>query len=274
MELIKTLKTTLEIKFPLQDGSFLVRGIDPGSFNFPVRYAMNRLITGHNADFMQEDKFVEASRLARQTLNISPQSLPNSDPRSWNTYVCCWAASHAKNLPGDFVECGVNTGMYSTAVIHYIDFNRTGKTFFLCDTFTGIPEEQVTPEEAEFYKNISADVVKRHNSENYTRDIYEDVKEQFKDYNVKLIRGKVPDTLSLVDAEKICYLSIDMNIVAPEIAAAEYFWDKIVPGGVIVLDDYGWSWHLPQKKAFDKFAENRSVKVLPLPTGQGLIFKQ
>jgi len=87
------------------------------------------------------------------------------------------------------------------------------------------------------------------------------------------VQGIIPGTLSQVTAEKVSYLSIDMNCVAPEIAAAEFFWDKLVSGAVMVLDDYGFELHEPQKRAFDAFAEKRGVQVLSMPTGQGLIFK-
>jgi hypothetical protein len=56
---------------------------------------------------------------------------------------------------------------------------------------------------------------------------------------------------------------------APEIAAAEHFWDRLVPGGIIVLDDYGWRKQINQKIAFDRFADARKINVLSLPTGQG-----
>ena len=68
------------------------------------------------------------------------------------------------------------------------------------------------------------------------------------------VRGMVPDTLSQVTATAICYLSLDMNNTAPEIAAAEHFWDRLVPGGIIVLDDYGWRKQINQNIAFDRFA--------------------
>jgi hypothetical protein len=64
-----------------------------------------------------------------------------------------------------------------------------------------------------------------------------------------------------------------MNNVMPEIAAAEYFWDKLVSGAVMVLDDYGFGTHVEQKLGFDAFAARKGVQVLSLPTGQGLIFK-
>ncbi len=48
-----------------------------------------------------------------------------------------------------------------------------------------------------------------------------------------------------------------MNCAPPEIAAAEYFWDRLVPGAEIVLDDYGWQKHDGQRLAFDGFAQKK-----------------
>ena len=65
----------------------------------------------------------------------------------------------------------------------------------------------------------------------------------------------------------------DMNCVQPEIAAAEYFWERLVPGAVMLLDDYGHAGHELQKEAFDRFSKHHGVPLLVLPTGQGLIIK-
>ncbi|TMQ64866.1 MAG: hypothetical protein E6K78_08665 [Candidatus Eisenbacteria bacterium] len=64
-----------------------------------------------------------------------------------------------------------------------------------------------------------------------------------------------------------------MNAVLPEVAALEFFWDRLVKGGIIVLDDYGYPGCLEQKEAHDHFAASKGVKVLSLPTCQGLILK-
>lgn len=65
-----------------------------------------------------------------------------------------------------------------------------------------------------------------------------------------------------------------MNCVAPEVAALEYFWDKMVSGGVIIFDDYGYANSTnDQKFAHDKFARSKNVEILTLPTCQGLLIK-
>jgi len=101
----------------------------------------------------------------------------------------------------------------------------------------------------------------------------EAVVDTFRGFNVELVKGSVPDTLSQVKIDAVAYLSIDMNCSIPEIAAAEHFWDRMVSGSVLIHDDYGGTRFIEQKRALDAFAKKRDVSVLTLPTGQGLIFK-
>jgi O-methyltransferase len=145
------------------------------------------------------------------------------------------------------------------------DFNSLDKKFYLLDTFEGFPIEQISDEE----KKAGVDVY----GGSHYKDVHQQVVETFKPFNVTIIKGRVPQTLEECTATKIAYLSIDMNAVAPEIAAADFFWDKIVKGGVILLDDYGFPMHINQKIAFDKFAAEKNVEILSLPTGQGIIIK-
>jgi hypothetical protein len=64
-----------------------------------------------------------------------------------------------------------------------------------------------------------------------------------------------------------------MNIVMPEIAAIEFFWDRLIPGGIVLLDDYGWATHAAQRAAFDAFASAHDAMILSVPTGQGIMIR-
>lgn len=230
----------------------------PGVFQGPVKFKADGVITSNNCDFIEDPKFKAAYRAAELTNPWVGFNIP------WRVYVVCSLAEMVKNLKGDFVECGVNTGAYSRAVIEYINFSTLNKTFYLLDTYQGLVPGQITDEE---YKAGVGDYLGKY------KDVYAQVIETFKPFPVKVIRGAVPGTLPQCDTSQICYLSIDMNVVEPEIAAAHYFWDKIVSGGVMILDDYGFPGHLAQKKAFDLFALEKGVSILYIPTGQAIIFK-
>src|SRR5262245_47238259 len=218
-----------------------------------------------NLGFMDDTRFRSAYRRGI-TSGHSFSPAGQSDPDigiEWSVYTCCWAATHATRLPGDFVECGVNTGIHSLAVCEYIDFNATGKTFWLFDTFSGIPEEQMNEHE----KAID----RRAYNEWWYRDCWERAKTNFAPFpKARLIQGVVPHTLADAPIDKVRYLSLDMNIAAPERAAIEFFWPKLVPGAIVILDDYAWMTHEEQKRAMDEFALIQGVSVLTLPTGQGI----
>ena len=222
-------------------------------------YNMAGLITCKNIDFMKEPKFINAT-MAGQELYESPE--PNFN--GWIRHLNLWAIYHAKLLNGDFVECGVWRAATAKANMVYIDFqNMDDRKYYLFDTFCGLTKEYSDSESYEMYKN------------DYKDDVYSFVVDVFKEnHNVIIVRGPVPDTLTKVNIRRVAYLSIDMNCAFPEIEALKYFWPKIVPGGLIILDDYGWGGvHEKQKQAHDAFAESVGVKILTLPTGQGMIIK-
>jgi hypothetical protein len=76
-----------------------------------------------------------------------------------------------------------------------------------------------------------------------------------------------------VGASKIAYLHLDMNCSPPEVAAADYFWNRLVPGAFVLLDDYAYRGYRAQKIAMDSFAASQQTEILSLPTGQGLLIK-
>ena len=232
-------------------------------------YNADSLVVYHKAvGFMNDPRFRAAYRRGMDSGHhiARPRGSDEDLHIEWRDHVALWAAAEALRLDGDFVEFGVNTGVMSLAVCDYLDFNATGKTFWLFDTYDGIPVEQVSEREREL--GILAD-----NDAN-TASATSLALSNFASFpSARLVRGTVPDSLSAVDIERVAYLSIDMNIVEPEVAALTFFWDKLSPGAPVILDDYGWLPHLPQKEAMDAVAADRGVTILELPTGQGLLFK-
>lgn len=134
----------------------------------------------------------------------------------------------------------------------------------LFDTFEGIPVSQAS-REGKIAESKNARIYKA---------CYEEAKRTFASFpNVHVVRGIVPDSLHTVAIDQVAYLSIDMNLAYPEIAALEFFWDRLVPGAIVVLDDYGFAGHRQQHDAINAFAAARNVPVYASPTGQGVIIR-
>lgn len=221
---------------------------------FP-RFSRDGLLTTHIPCFLSEPEFTSAYAAGysqEPALNLK-----------WRTHTLLWAAKQVRALKGDFVECGVNRGFMSAAVMKYLDFEKiSDKKFYLFDTFCGLDEELVSAEEMAVYRNEYPDC---HEFVMRTLGCHS---------NVVVVKGLVPYTLDSVNIEKVAFLHIDMNCAAPERAAADFFWPKIVSGGILVFDDYGFEGHEIQAREADEFARGVGHEVLCLPTGQGMIVKR
>lgn len=232
-------------------------------------YDANNLVTWYQSvDFMSDKRFLSAYHRGMDSGHQIMRSPGSKDDIhiEWRVAVACWAAQHAARLPGDFVECGVNTGIVSLAICEYVNFNATGKSFWLFDTYSGMPPDQITKTEAELGRN-------EENSSLYL-ECYETAKRNFMPFpKANLVKGCVPDTLSSVSIPVVAYLHLDMNLSYPERAAIEYFWPKMPVGAIVLLDDYGWAPYRPQKDILDDFAKKNGVEIMMLPTGQGLLIK-
>jgi hypothetical protein len=227
-------------------------------------YADDGLISQHITAFIDDAKFMDAYALGRATGALAG----HPGDIHFRAYVACWAAKYALSLEGDFVECGVGHGLLSRTICHYLEFDRSSKRLYLFDTFEGIPVEDAGD-------SMEMANMAFLNRTHFDSDYYERVKCTFAKYpNVFIVKGRVPASLNTITLEKVSYISIDMNNAAAEIAAIEYLWDRLVFGGVVVLDDYAYGPEfLRQKNAWDRFSASKGFDVLTLPTGQGLIIK-
>lgn len=227
-------------------------------------YHEDGLKTKHNHEFTQLPNFLDAYNRGIKAAN-------DDYNWRWRVHVGLWAASIAVTLSGDFVECGVNKGFLSSAILQYLDWNKLDKHFYLLDTFKGIDKRYVLEEE------INGGIMEKNRKElenGFYTSSFSSVKKNFEEWkNIKIIEGSIPDTLVHIKSTKIAFLHIDLNCAKPEIDAINYCWNKLVEGGVVLLDDYAGSVRQIQKRAMDKFALSVNHKILSLPTGQGLIIK-
>ena len=230
----------------------LNEALDTLAAMFGATFAGDMLVTfDRNMGFFEDARFMQAFN--ENVTNPVEKTLV------WRLHVLCWNALNSLRVAGDFVECGVFQGFCSAVAARYLDFSSVDKQWYLYDTFTGIPPDQLNPGQQ--------------NPPDFEREgLYEACRRRFAAYrNVHVLRGRVPDVLRERAPEKVAFMHIDMNSAAAEMGALEFFWERMTPGAAIVLDDYGWRSYRAQKLAEDPFFAARGRQVLELPTGQGLV---
>ena len=248
----------------LQHGRHEGRVYRPDDMVEKRTYDADGLATVHNADFLRDPAFVRA--YARGV-----QAAEADYGWRWRIHVGLWAASSAVLLPGDFVECGVNRGFMSSAIMEHLDWSARARTFYLLDTFTGLDERYVS--DAERAKGALRTNQAAIASGFYTTSV-ERVRANFGQWrNVEIVEGPIPETLGRITSAQVAFVHLDMNCAPPEVAALEYLWPRLVPGALVLLDDYAYRRHELQKEAMDGLAARLGVAILSLPTGQGLLIR-
>jgi O-methyltransferase len=229
----------------------------------------DRLLTlDKTLGFLAEPVFRQALDSIRGSHDYDEYNGP--DHIAWRLNTLCWAARCALRTGGDFVECGVFKGDMAWVVLHVVGPAKV-PNFFLYDSFEGFSERWSHPQDFPLNPGF-LDFANRF----YQRgDLFEGVKNRFAPYpNVKVVQGFLPEVLDKVQPSRIGFLHIDLNSPRAEVAVLERLFDRVVPGGVVVFDDYGWKLFEKQKLAEDEFMRRRGYEVLELPTGQGLVVKR
>lgn len=250
---MKTLIRALSAKFGV--GIFDLRG----------RYAQDGLFTLHSDRFRTDPAFQAAyARGVQAGRGANPGF-------EWRVHVACWAAQTALRARGDFVECGVNAGFLSSAIMNKLHWNTLGRRFYLIDTFSGPVFAQYSAEEVSKQRLSIAQKALKAGA--YVTDM-DRIRANFAEWpNAIVVQGAVPEILGKIDFGAVAFLHIDMNCALPEQRALEFFWDRMPPGALVLFDDYTYYGHECQRDAIATAARDRGADILSLPTGQGVIVR-
>ena len=229
-------------------------------------YDADGLFTVHNDHFRRDAAYQAAYQ---RGLEASDGVDPHLE---WRAHVALWVASSALGAEGDFVECGVNTGFLSSAIMKNLNWAEVARRFYLFDTFAGPVVSQFSA--AEIQRGRLKVAEKTIASGGYQTDM-DRVRANFAEWpNAVVVQGAVPDILPAAGIASVAFLHIDLNCAYPESAALQYFWSRLSPGALVLLDDYAYFGYESQTEAIDSVARSLGFNVLSLPTGQGLIMKR
>lgn len=171
------------------------------------------------------------------------------------------ALMYKSNVHGDVAECGVYRGWFASMINEFFP----DKKLWLFDTFQGFDKRDV---EADTKLAKAAITEGQFDHFNITSEFIVKLRCM---HRKKLIirKGYVPDTFEGIDT-KFCFVNLDMDLYAPQLAALKFFSTRMVRGGVILVHDYYNQTFTGTTKAVDEFCKDQDIICYPIGDGLSL----
>jgi len=245
-------------------------------FDFIPKFSGWGMKTGHELPWNDEHNwsiFRKTHEYVKEEFNFTNDFIgmnkKNLDKLLYRHWYVAYCAKHALEFAEtneyNFVECGTANGVTAYYALKEIS-NKLEKSKFkmhLYDSWDAMREKELLETEINHVGNYSElDInIAKNNLEEFNENLI---------YHV----GYIPKSLDIEKSPKtIVYMHIDLNSTKPTLSALEFFFPKVVKGGIILFDDYGQEEYRDTKKIVDEFFSDKSGLLLKLPTSQAIYFR-
>jgi hypothetical protein len=179
-------------------------------------------------------------------------------------YTLVTLARYAASLRADFAECGVYRGGTAYLLADALHDLGAGDTpLHLFDTFSGMPDTALP--ERDWHK--PGDLADTSAGE---------VAAFLAGFpSVTMHPGFIPTTFEAVRDRRFAFVHVDVDLYPSTHDCCVFFYERLVPGGILVCDDYGFAdFQRAAKRAVDEFFAAKPEAPLSLHTGQCLVIKR
>lgn len=176
-------------------------------------------------------------------------------------YVLCTMLEQAiATLDGDVIECGVYRGGTARMFGDILGQRQSKKKLYLCDTFSGMPQVDAR--------------VDLHHCGDFSDTSLDAVREFLSGVGAAVfVPGTIPESLGAIPETTYCFAHVDLDIYSAVHAASRYVYNRLVTGGVVIYDDYGFASCPGARRAVDEFFADLPERPVVLASGQCVVFK-
>ncbi len=148
----------------------------------------------------------------------------------YKCYELWQLVGETEKLKGGLIEVGVWRGGSGVLIARKARLSGIKNQVYLCDTFKGVVK--AGENDAKYSGGEHADT---------SIEIIEKLAADLRLDNIKIVTGTFPEEINGAIADqafRFCHIDVDVYQSAKD--ALEWLWPKLVVGGVMVFDDYGF----------------------------------
>ncbi len=173
--------------------------------------------------------------------------------------------AHSLNIAAAILEVGVWRGGTAGIMAQQLSNLNSTATLYLADTFTGV---------AKAGANDSFYTGGEHNDT--SQQIVEDLlknKSQYPHYAI--LKGIFPEDtenkIPLTEIFGLCHIDVDVYDSAKDIL--EWVWNRLIPGGMVVFDDYGFHSCTGVTKLVNEYRNRSDRQIIHNLNGHAIMIK-
>jgi O-methyltransferase len=167
----------------------------------------------------------------------------------------------SKLPPGAILEVGVWRGGTGCLIASAVPDTRV----YLCDTFAGVPKAKVSTADSMYSGGEHADT-----SEEVVRGLVTSLRLA----NLRLLKGVFPDETGRLCSDPLRFVHVDVDVYQSGKDVLDWVWPRLLPGGVIVFDDYGFETCSGITKLVEEQRLSADSTVIHNLNGHGILIKR
>jgi O-methyltransferase len=156
-----------------------------------------------------------------------------------------------ENIAGAFAELGVYKGN-SAYILHLMDAERE---FHLFDTFEGFSNRDL---------KIETGKAATYTTANFADINMQKTKKRLSSNKFIFHKGYFPESTDEINDKTFALVNLDADLYNPTKAGLEYFYERLAPGGLIIVHDYNEEWP-GILKAVNNFVKKHNLITVPVP---------
>ena len=208
-------------------------------------------------------KFSEYGRLFLEDKEFLTYYMRFMDVGNWHSldrkYTLDQLLKQSLHLNGDIAECGVWKG--ASAYLMCQTHRDSKRVIHLFDSFEGLS----APDSRDGNYWVAGALCS-------PEEVLRDTLSEFNNY--RTYKGWIPERFGEVADRKFSFLHVDVDLYQPTFQTLSFFYERIEPEGVILMDDYGFNSCPGAKLAADEFFSGKPEQIMMLSTGQAFVLKR
>lgn len=226
----------------------------------PTGYQIAKKQSPISFDLQNEKEFLEFYKQCKPYTQTTVERL-------FALYQSCLYIINNK-IPGDLVECGVWRGGSSMMIaLTFLSRDITNRNIYMYDTYEGMSEPTVN--DVAITGENAASILQRENKlaedsiwcyASYDEVLTNMAKTNYPIQHIKMIKGKVEDTLPLTQPTQIALLRLDTDWYESTKIELELLFPKLEKHAPLIIDDFG-HWE-GAKKAVIEYFQQQNIQPL------------